>query len=335
MAAIRIGLLGAGRIGAMHAANLAAHPRFSLVKIYDANAQAAQKAACGATLARDADEIFADDAIDAVLIASPTRMHCEHIAAATRAGKAALCEKPLDLDIANVEKCAALLKDAANSPPLQLGFNRRFDPGHGELLRRVRDGEIGSLEKLIITSRDPAMAPPEYIKASGGLFRDMMIHDFDMARAALPDEPVRVFATGAGLVEPEVCAAAGDVDTAVAILQTQPGALCIINCSRRAVYGYDQRIEAFGEKGMLISANPPAVHVESHGASHTGARGPLMHFFIERYADSFRRQLDAFADAVENARAPSPSFEDGRRALLLADAAEESRKTGRWAEVVV
>ena len=332
---IRIGLIGAGRIGAMHAENLAAHPRFCLTAIYDSNAAAAKAAAekCGVATAESADAIFDDRSLGAVFVASDTRTHCDYLLRAARANKAALCEKPLDLDIGRVEKCRAELREVANAPPILLGFNRRFDPGHAALIERVGRGDIGDLEKLVITSRDPDIAAAAYIKVSGGLFRDMMIHDFDMARAILPAEPVRVFAAGAALVAPDVCEAADDVDTAMAILQTEGGALCHINCSRRAVYGYDQRVEAFGSGGMLISCNRPADNVESFHAGATSARAPLLNFFIDRYADSYRLQLDAFADAVESGRPPSPSFEDGRRALMLADAAEHSRRSGQWAEL--
>ena len=329
---IGIALLGAGRIGAMHARHIAAHPRARLSAVYDAegSAAAAVAAQCGAPAADRAAPAL--DAADAVLIASPTATHCDYIELAAAAGKPALCEKPPGLDIARVEQCRQKLAALGGDAIVQLGFNRRFDPGHAELAARAASGELGRLEKLIITSRDPAPPPADYWAVSGGLFRDMMIHDFDLARFVLGEEPAQVFAAGGALVAPDICARCDDVDTAMVILRAASGALCHINCSRRAAYGYDQRVEAFGAHGMLISDNRAATAVTRHGAD--GARrGPLPHFFIERYAESYRRQLDAFVAAVENRRPAAPSFEDGRRALLLANAAEKALRRGQWAEV--
>ena len=331
---IRIALIGAGRIGAMHARNLKSHPAFELAAVFDMNTEAAQAAAgrsAEVAVAANAAEIFSDDTIDAVLIASLTNTHCDYISAAAQTGKAVLCEKPIDLDIARVDQCRDGL--GASPPPIQIGFNRRYDPGHAALRERLRQGEIGSLEKLIITSRDPGVPSEDYLKNAGGLFRDMMIHDFDLARSLLPEEPQRIVATGTVLIAPGVCGSLGDVDTAMVIMQTASGVLCHINCSRRAVYGYDQRVEAFGEGGMLISDNNTATSVRGYNAQATAAREPLPHFFIERYADAYRLQLDAFARAVQEGLAPSPSFEDGRRALMLAQAAAESLHSGGWTDL--
>lgn len=326
----------------MHAVNLAAHSRFHLAAVFDSNADAAQKTAnacnTNAMVTTTANDIFNNDALDAVFIASSTPTHCDYIVQAVQAGKAVLCEKPLDLDITRIQRCADELAALPNVPPLQLGFNRRFDPGHAAVINSVRDGELGelgelgALEKLIITSRDPAPPPAAYIATSGGIYRDMMIHDFDLARALLPQEPTRLFAADARLFMP-ADVAGDDADTAMVIMQTDGGVLCHINCSRRAAYGYDQRVEAFGAKGMLISGNRTATQVERHNAQATAAREPLLNFFIERYAESYRHQLDAFAEAVTNQTAATPSFEDGRRALILANAAEESRRRGCWVDI--
>ena len=318
----------------MHAANLAAHPRFNLTTVFDANAAAAQKTAnkCNADTAAVAEDLFNDDKLEAVFIASSTLTHCDYILRAAQTGKAILCEKPLDLDINRIQHCAGELAMLSDIPPLQIGFNRRFDPGHAAVIQRVRSGEIGALEKLIITSRDPAPPSADYLAASGGIYRDMMIHDFDLARALLPQEPARLFAADARLFIPEADAP-DDADTAMVVIQTAGGALCHINCSRRAVYGYDQRVEAFGAKGMLISGNRTATQVEAHNAQASASHEPLLNFFVERYADSYRCQLDAFADAVARRTTATPSFEDGWRALILANAAEESRRRGCWIDI--
>ena len=325
---LRFGLFGAGRIGRMHARNLAANARTRLVSIYDVAGAAAQEAAaeCAASAVDSAEAIFEDPSIDAVFIASATDTHCDLIERAARAGKAALCEKPIHLDLDRVNACRDAL--AASGVPIQIGFNRRFDPGHLALQRALRAGEIGTPEKLILTSRDPAPPGLDYLSGSGGLFRDMAIHDFDLARFLLDEEFVAVSAMGSVLTDPRI-GAVGDVDTAMVTMKTASGALCCINCSRRCAYGYDQRIEAFGAKGMLISANPTPTQVERWGGSATAAKPPLHHFFIERYAASYVAEIEAFVEAVEQGRQPSPTFEDGRQALILADAAGEAAKTGR------
>ncbi len=330
---LRFGLFGAGRIGSMHARNLAANPRVELAYVYDIDEPAARNAAegAGARLAPDIATVLNDTAVDAVLIASPTNTHVDLIAQAAKAGKAVLCEKPIALDIDRVNQCRDRIADCQE--PIQIGFNRRFDPSHGALREAVQAGEIGRIEKLIITSRDPAPPPADYVKVSGGLFRDMMIHDFDLARFIMAAEAVDVSAMGSALVDPDI-AAAGHIDTAMVVMKMASGALCHINCSRRAVYGYDQRIEAFGPGGMLLSNNRTGTTVERYGKQATAAREPLLNFFIERYAEAYFNQVNAFVDAVEQRRPAAPSFEDGRRALILANAAGESLETGRSVKVV-
>ena len=328
----RFGLLGAGRIGKMHGRNLAAHPRADLFGIYDVDSAASVEAA-SATRSRayqSVDELLGDSSIEAVLIATSTDTHCDLIERSARAGKAVLCEKPIHLDIQRVDQCAEVVR--SSGAPVQIGFNRRFDPSHAALGKAAASGEIGRLELAVITSRDPAPPPLDYLRVSGGLFRDMMIHDFDIARFLFGEEPVEVTAMGGVLVDPAI-GEIGDVDSAMVTMRMESGALCQINCSRRCAYGYDQRIEMFGEKGMLISANPTMTNLQRFGASSTGAGDRLHHFFIERYAQSYIHEIDAFIDALENGHAPSPSFEDGRRALMLADAAVESAKTGRSVQV--
>src|SRR5207248_7902798 len=244
---------GAGRIGAIHAANIAGHPNARLRLVVDTDHAAAEGLAIrhGAVLGSD-EEALADPEIDAVVIASSTDTHADLIEAAARAGKAIFCEKPLDLDRGRAEACVAIAEECGVL--LMVGFNRRFDPHFARLERQIRDDRIARPEIVTITSYDPAPPPLDYVRRSGGLFRDMMIHDFDMARWLLDEEPAELFAAASVLVDPAI-GEAGDVDTAVVMLRFESGALCQISNSRRAVYGYDQRIEVLGSKGALQAGN--------------------------------------------------------------------------------
>ena len=329
---LQFALFGAGRIGRMHADNLGRNPRARLAQVYDVNGDAAAQTAAqhGARSASSVEEALGDGDVGAVLIASSTDTHVELITAAVAAGKAVLCEKPIDLDIGRVEGCRNVVENSGL--PVQIGFNRRYDPTHRAVQRAVRDGEVGAVEQVVITSRDPSPAPVEYLRVSGGLFRDMMIHDFDLARFMLGEEPVEISAFGSVMVDPTL-ADMGDVDTAMVLMRTPSGALCHISNSRRAVYGYDQRVEVFGARGMVRSDNRRATDIERYTGAGTATRDPLMPFFIERYPEAYVDELDDFIDAVEQGREPSVSFEDGRRALILADAANEALRTGRNVEV--
>ena len=321
-------LFGAGRIGTLHAGNIAAHPGARLKSVVDIVPNAAERLASrfGAQAMPDAARALADPDIGAVLIASSTDTHVDLLTAAARAGKAVLCEKPIDLDITRVDACLAEL---ARHPVLvQIGFNRRFDPGNAALHRAIQAGEIGDVHLLVITSRDPEPPPLAYVKVSGGLFRDMAIHDFDLARWLMGEEPVEVMAFGSCRIDPAV-RALGDVDTAMIVLRTAKGTLCHINNSRKAVYGYDQRVEAFGAKGMLRTENHRPTSLRRSSAAATDSQDPLLHFFLERYAASYASQLDAFIAAVAAGTAPPSSAEDGRRALRIAEAALESSRAGR------
>jgi myo-inositol 2-dehydrogenase/D-chiro-inositol 1-dehydrogenase len=323
---IEICQFGAGRIGRMHAENLARHPAYRLRYVVDVHEPAAREVAeaTGAEVA-STEQALADPAVAAVLIASSTDTHADLIEAAARAGKAILCEKPIDLSRARVDACLAVA--SAAGVPLMIGFNRRFDGNFRALKRAVEEGRIGRLELVSITSRDPGPPPAAYIEVSGGLYRDMMIHDFDLARWLLGEEPVEVFAAGSCLVEPAI-GRLGDVDTALVILRTGAGRLCQISCSRRASYGYDQRLEVHGSKGMARAENVRLSSVEiADEAGWHGEKPP--HFFIERYAAAYRAELDHFAACIAEGKPPSPSGEDGRRALALADAAVESLRSGR------
>lgn len=322
-----IAVIGAGRIGRIHAGNVAAHPGARLVGVADPDAAAAA-ALAQATGSRviSLDEAFG---AAAVLIGSPTPTHAEFIERAAAAGRAVFCEKPIDLDAARARRAVETAERAGI--PLMIGFNRRFDPSFAALKAGLDEGAIGALEVVQITSRDPGPPPISYVTASGGLYRDMAIHDLDMARFLLGEAVVEVFAVGSCLVDPAI-GAAGDIDTALITLRTASGKLCSISNSRRASYGYDQRIEAHGASGMLRADNMKATSLERAGADGY-TTGPALPFFLERYAAAYRAELDAFVRAVEGGVPPAPSGRDGLLALMLADAADESRRTGRAVRV--
>jgi myo-inositol 2-dehydrogenase/D-chiro-inositol 1-dehydrogenase len=331
---INIALFGAGRIGVLHAANIAAsQPRAKLACVFDTNIALAEAVAAkhATRVAPSVEAALSDPAVNAVLIASSTNTHVDLITAAARAGKAILCEKPIDLDIERVERCQ---KDIAGTGvPVQIAFNRRYDRSHRAVRDAVRAGDIGALELLVLTSRDPGLPSLDYIKVSGGIFRDMTIHDFDLARFILGNDPIiELFATGSILVEPKFHEI-GDVDTAMVIMKAASGALVHINNSRRAVYGYDQRVEAFGSKGMVQSDNLRASSLRRTDAKSTDAQEPLLNFFMERYRQAYLDELNEFIDVVAGKAQPSAGFEDGRVALILANAAWESLRSGRAVKI--
>jgi myo-inositol 2-dehydrogenase/D-chiro-inositol 1-dehydrogenase len=327
---LRFALFGAGRIGAIHAGNLARHSRAELRYVVDVNGTAAQELARShGAVAADADTALKDPSVGAVLIASSTNTHADLCVASAKAGKAIFCEKPIDLSLTRVEQCLAAVRSAG--VPMLVGFNRRFDPSFAALKRRVDRGDIGNVEQVIISSRDPAPPPLAYVKVSGGLFRDMMIHDFDMARWLLGEEPQTVFAAASSIVDADI-GRAGDVDSAMVLMHTPSGRLCHINNSRRASYGYDQRIEVHGSKGRLIAGNPTPTTVEIANGDAVAVDKPY-HFFLERYVEAYANELDQFITAVDERRPMPVSGEDGRRALLLAEAAIQSLGTGKAVSV--
>jgi myo-inositol 2-dehydrogenase/D-chiro-inositol 1-dehydrogenase len=324
-------VLGCGRIGRMHARNLSRHPRVELVSVFDVVADSAAETAAelGVEVSPGVEETLANPAVQAVLIATPTDTHVPLITASVKAGKAVLCEKPIDLDLSRARQC---WKDIEKLNPLiMIGFNRRFDPTFRSLRDRLHAGEIGKLEVASITSRDPAPPPPAYIEVSGGLFRDMTIHDFDMARF-LAGDIVEVSAFGANLIDPQI-GGLGDIDTCALTLRSKAGALVQISNSRRCAYGYDQRVELFGTAGMLKAGNHRDTSVEAWSRDRTAASDPIQHFFIERYRAAYDAELSAFVAAVENGSAISPGFSDGLAALELAAAAEESLRSARVVKV--
>ncbi|MGH7087097.1 MAG: inositol 2-dehydrogenase [Acetobacteraceae bacterium] len=329
---IRIAVLGAGRIGRIHAANAAANPRCRLIAVADTMASAATALAArhGAEAATDPSAVLARPDLDAVVIGTPTDTHVDLLLEAARRGKAVLCEKPVDLEIRKVD--AAIAEASRLGARAMVAFNRRFDPSAAALRAAIDRGEIGEVRQVILTSRDPEPPPPSYVASSGGIFRDMTIHDFDLARWLLGEEPNEVFATAGALVDPAI-GQAGDFDTLMIVMRTASGRQCHINNCRQASYGYDQRIEVFGARGMLLNDNLRPSTLRRYDSQATEIREPLLNFFLERYQDAYRLELDAFLAAVE-AKQPMPlTLEDGRRALRLADAALESANSARAVKV--
>jgi myo-inositol 2-dehydrogenase/D-chiro-inositol 1-dehydrogenase len=327
VAPVRIGVIGAGRIGRLHA-ELLAHrvPGAAVGAVYDAYDAAARELAgeLGVTVAGSVEDLLSSE-VDAVAICSTADTHAELLTAVAGAGKAVFCEKPVSLDLAELDRALAAVEAAAI--PFQIGFNRRFDPAHAAVHEAVTSGRIGEPHLARITSRDPAPPPLDYVKTSGGLFLDMMIHDFDMARFLVGSEVVEVYARGAVRVEPSF-AEAGDVDTALVTLVHENGCLTAIDNSRRAVYGFDQRVEVFGSEGMAMSQNPPA-----HSGIVTTAAGghtpTLPHFFLERYLPSYELEWQSFVGAVQTGTATATTADDARAPLVIGLAAGLSRREHR------
>lgn len=323
---VRFGLLGAGRIGKVHAKAVSANPLAKLVAVADAFPDAANAIAgqYGCEV-RSIEQILASSDIDAVVICTPTDTHADLIEQFSRAGKAIFCEKPIDLDVERVKACLKVVD--AEGGTLMVGFNRRFDP-HFQAVKNVIDkGEIGTVEMVTIISRDPGAPPAEYVKRSGGIFRDMTIHDFDMARWLLGEEIETVSAQASVLVDKAI-GEAGDYDSASVMLSTASGKHATISNSRRATYGYDQRIEVHGSKGAVSAENQRPVSIEvANAAGYT--RPPLHDFFMTRYTEAYAREISTFIEAVESKSPAQPSGIDGLIALAMADAAVKSVKEGR------
>ncbi len=315
-----IALFGAGRIGRIHAGNIAAQPGWRLRYVIDVNATAvAELAALHGAVATDAEHALSDSAIAAVVIASSTDTHADLIACAARAGKAIFCEKPVATDLAGAQRCAAAVAEAGVA--CMIGFQRRFDPTFAALKRRLDAGEIGAPEVVVLTSRDPGPPPLEYLKQSGGVFKDMLIHDFDVCRWLLADEIVEIYATGACLSANAKLA--DDLDTAAVTLRSRQGRLCTINTSRHASYGYDQRVEVLGAAGMLQAGNhrPTEVTASLAGAVSIDVPEP---FFLERYRRAYADEMAHFAAVLAGKATAAPGLVDGIKALELAELATRS-----------
>jgi len=317
----KLALLGAGRIGKVHARAIAEDKRAKLVAVADAFPEAARAIAeASGAAVKTIDEIEADKDIDAVIICTPTNTHADLIERFAKAGKAIFCEKPIDLDVARARTCLETVRKVGGK--VMLGFNRRFDPHFQAVRREIDKGSIGKVEMVTITSRDPGAPPADYIKVSGGIFRDMTIHDFDMARFLLGEEIETVMASASVLVDPKI-GELGDYDSASLILTTKSGRQALISNSRRASYGYDQRIEVHGAFGAVSAENQRPVSIEV--ATKDGyTRPPLHDFFMTRYTAAYAAEISAFIDSLEKGTPLSPSAEDGLIALALADAALKS-----------
>lgn len=321
---VRLGLLGCGRIGQVHARSVGQIEGAVVTAVSDAFPAPAEALALktGATV-MTSEEIIASPDVDAVVIGTPTTTHFDLILAAAQAGKAIFCEKPVDSSADRIRTCIKAVEAAG--VPFFTAFNRRFDPNFAHLQNRLAHGDIGDVEIVTIQSRDPSPPPISYIETSGGLFRDMMIHDLDMARFLLGEEPISVYAVGSSLVDPAI-GKTGDVDTAAVTLSTASGKICQISNSRRASYGYDQRIEVHGSKGMMRAENMLENTVEI--ASPAGfTKAPAQHFFLERYEAAYRAEMTYFVECIEQAKQITPDITDGLRAQVLADAATESLAT--------
>lgn len=323
---IATALFGAGRIGKIHAGNLAAQPGAHLKYVVDVHAESAETLARQhGAVATSVEAALADPAIKAVVIASSTDTHSDLIIRAAAAGKAIFCEKPVDLTLERARLCAAAV--AESKVLCMIGFQRRYDPTFAALKERLLAGEIGTPEMLTITSRDQGPPPVSYIKVSGGIFKDMLIHDFDVFRWMLDDEAVSVYATGSCLIDPAI-GEAGDLDCAMVTIRTAKGRLCQINASRRAAYGYDQRFEVLGSLGMLQAANHRPTEVVAHTTANISIDKPEA-FFLERYRAAYAIEMAHFFDVLKSGKAPRTNVQDGLKALELAEAAAASWREQR------
>ena len=326
---VGIAVLGAGRIGKIHAANVAASKFATLVVVADPFADAAASLAdeLGAQAMTDCEAAIDRADVDAIVIGTPTHTHINLMLRAVRQGKAVLCEKPIDLDMA--KSLAAVAEVERLNGRVMLAFNRRFESTFAQMRAAIDAGDIGEVRQVIISSRDPGLAPEDYIQHSGGIFRDMTIHDLDIGRWLLGEEPVELTAIASRLIDPVLMEKYDDYDTAMVQMQTASGKQCHINNCRQAVYGYDQRIEVFGSAGMLQMDNLRPTTIRRWSQDATDAREPLLNFFLERYQQAYKAELDAYIDALVHKKPMPTTVQDGLKALQLADAAVESVKTGR------
>ena len=324
---INIALFGLGRIGQMHAENLVNHPEFNLKYIFDLDKNLTKKFSkkyqCIAI--ENPNIAFVDKNIKSIFIATSTNTHLKYIEGAVKNKKIVFCEKPLDLDLKKINQCKKNIKKY--NPKIQIGFNRRYDPAHNSLRKNLIKGKIGKLEKIIITSRDPAPPPLSYLKTSGGIFKDMMIHDFDLARYYTgSDEFESVFATGEYFSDKKF-RKVKDLELATVIMRSKKGVQCIITNSRHCSFGYDQRVELFGNKGMIISDNQRDLETTIYSKNSTNNKSPFKTFFIERYSEAYKIQLNDLAKLCKKNIKPIADFEDGRRSLILAETANKSLKS--------
>jgi len=326
---VNIGIIGAGRIGRLHAEHLALRiPDANVLAIADIRLKAAEKCAADFQIpsaVKDHREIMEDPSIEAVVICSSTDTHTWMIEEAAAAGKHIFCEKPIGFDLSRIDQALKAVEKAGVK--LQIGFNRRFDPSFRRAHELIAAGKIGTPHIVRITSRDPEPPPIEYVKVSGGIFLDMTIHDFDMARYLIGDEVTEVYVVGGVMVDPEI-SKVGDIDTAVITLRYANGAIGTIDNSRKAVYGYDQRVEVFGSEGMVVVSNNKPDTAEWSTADGVHSSLPLF-FFIERYVDSYIAEMQAFIECIQQDKAPPVTGMDGRIPVVMGYAARKSYKENR------
>ena len=324
---INIALFGLGRIGIMHGKNLMRNKDFKLKYVYDLDRKLTLQASkkLKSTPIQTPSIAYKDKNIDAIFISTSTNTHIKFILEAVKYKKAVFCEKPLDLDIKKIDKCKKII--SKYNPKIQIGFNRRYDPNHNFLKTEMIKNKIGKLEKIIITSRDPEPPPVSYIKKSGGIFKDMMIHDFDLARFYLgKDEPSNLIAFGSNISNKKFNKM-NDFELATCLIKSKNGVQCVITNSRHCSFGYDQRVELFGSKGMLQSNNIRERETSLYSSNSTSSKQPLMYFFIERYKDAYKLQLKDLSKFIKKNIKPLAEFEEGRKALIMANAAKRSLNT--------
>ncbi len=330
---INIALFGLGRIGVMHAQNIYLNNNCSLQYVFDIDQALAKKIAkkFNSISIKNTRIAYTDKKVDVIFITTPTSTHIKYIMEAVKFKKTIFCEKPLDLNIKKINQCKKFIKKY--NPKIQVGFNRRYDPGHYALKKSIQIGEIGKLEKIIITSRDPAPPSMAYLKVSGGIFRDMTIHDFDLIRFYLGNDEVKeIFATTTNLSDLRI-KKINDYELAMCLIKSEKGVICMINNSRHCSYGYDQRVEVFGSKGMVISGNRRDYASEKFLGSKTAIKRPLLNFFIDRYEKAYQLQLDDLVYLVQKRKNPRASFEEGRKAIIIANAAYKSLKFNKVVKI--
>ena len=330
---INIALFGLGRIGSMHAQNIFLNNKCSLQYVFDIDQALAKKIAkkFNSISIENTRIAYNDKNVDVIFITTPTSTHIKYIMEAVKFKKTIFCEKPLDLNINKINECKKFIKKY--NPKIQVGFNRRYDPGHYALKKSIQIGEIGKLEKIIITSRDPAPPSMAYLKVSGGIFRDMTIHDFDLIRFYLGNDEVKeIFATTTNLSDLRI-KKINDYELAMCLIKSEKGVICMINNSRHCSYGYDQRVEVFGSKGMVISGNRRDYASEKFLGSKTAIKRPLLNFFIDRYEKAYQLQLNDLVYLVQKRKSPRASFEEGRKAIIIANAAYKSLKLNKVVKI--
>jgi|TARA_Y100000310_G_C20690853_1_gene822111 myo-inositol 2-dehydrogenase/D-chiro-inositol 1-dehydrogenase len=323
---INIALFGLGRIGLMHGQNLFLHPQFKLKYVYDIDKSLTKKISkkFNCIGINNPSIALKDKNVQSIFIATSIAAHIKFIIEAVKHKKTVFCEKPLDLNIDKINKCKKIISNL--NPRIQLGFNRRHDPGHNSLKKYLDNGKIGKLEKIIITSRDPKPPPLSYLKSSGGIFKDMMIHDFDLIRFYLGADELNTIIATASNISNKRFSKIKDFELATCVLKSKKGVQCVITNSRHCSFGYDQRVELFGTKGMVISNNKREKETSIYNKSTTSMKTPLMNFFIERYKEAYKLQLNDLIKLVKKNIRPLANFEDGRRAIIIANSAEKSLK---------